>query len=161
MADGAPGFYEIRDPAVRLVAARGRYLVVSGGCFGCHQTPTPQGPDLTRFLAGGLRFQTARGTFVTRNLTPDPQTGLGNRTDDEIKRVLRSGVFPDGHVTSYRVMPWGSLTNWTEEDRHAVVVYLRHLKPVRHQIPDPVPGPAVAVPGAVETANGGMDYGVN
>jgi len=26
-------------------------------------------------------------------------------------------------------MSWGAYSNWREEDRHAVVVYLRHLKP--------------------------------
>ena len=34
-------------------------------------------------------------------------------------------------------MPWGSYTNWTEEDRHAVVVYLRNINAVAHRIPPP------------------------
>lgn len=158
--DAAPGVDDITDPAQRLLAERGRYLVVTGGCIGCHQVPTPQGPDLERFLAGGLRFHTESGTYVTRNLTPDPETGLGKRTDDEVKRVLRSGLFPDGHLVSHRLMPWGAFTNWTEEDLHAAVVYLRHLKPVRHQIPERAPGNTVDAPGAVERVYGGRDYGV-
>ena len=67
-----------------------------------------------------LKFHTPKGTFVSRNLTPDKTTGLGRRSDDEVKRVLRSGVIPDGRVTSYRLMPWGAFSNWTDEDRHAV-----------------------------------------
>ena len=76
---------------------------------------------------------------MSRNLTADGETGLARRTDDEVKRVLGSGVFPDGHVVSYRVMPWGGYTSWTDEDRHAVVVYLRHVKGVRHETPEPRP----------------------
>ena len=85
---------------------------------------------------------------------------LARRTDDEVKRVLRSGTFPDGHVVSPTAMPWASFSKWTEEDLHAVVVYLRHLKPVRHQIPGPVPGNALTVPGAFEEAYAGKDHGI-
>ncbi|MFI5179398.1 MAG: hypothetical protein ACHQO8_12580 [Vicinamibacterales bacterium] len=156
--DAAPSTAGIADPAERAMAERGRYLVVTGGCMGCHQTPTPQGPDLEKYLAGGMRFQTRDGAFVTRNLTPEKDTGLAHRSDDEVKRVLRSGVFPDGHVVSYRLMPWSGYTYWTAEDAHAVVVYLRHVKAVRHQIPDAAP-PAPLAPGAIEEAYRGRDYG--
>jgi hypothetical protein len=155
----APTVADIVDPAERAIAERGRYLVMTSGCIGCHQVPTPQGPDFSRYLAGGMKFVTAHGTFVSRNLTPDPASGLARRTDDEVKRVLSSGVFPDGHVTSYRVMPWGASTNWTEEDRYAVLVYLRHLKPVPHAIPDPDTSTTAATPGVVEVVYGGADYG--
>ena len=68
--------------------------------------------------------------------------------------MLRSGTFPDGHVVPITAMPWASFSNWTEEDRHAVVVYLRHLKPIRAQTPEPVPGNALTIPGAFD-----QDYG--
>ena len=159
MLDAAPAVGGIADPKQRAIAERGRYLVVTTGCQGCHQVPGPQGPDYTRYLAGGMRFHSERGTFVTRNLTPDPDTGLARRTDDDIKRVLRSGLFPDGRVVSYRVMPWGATTHLSEEDRHAMVVYLRHLGPVRHQIPEPSALPGFSAPGVVEEAYAGRDYG--
>ncbi len=156
--DAAPTTASIADPAERAVAEHGRYLVVTSGCIGCHQMPGPQGPQFDKYLAGGMKFQTRDGTYVTRNLTPDKDTGLARRTDDEVKRALRSGVFPDGHVTSYRLMPWGSYTNWTEEDRYAVVIYLRHLPAMRHQIPEPAAPSPFVDPAAVEEAHGGKDY---
>jgi len=64
----------------------------------------------------------------------------------KLSRVLRSGTFPDGHVVPGSVMPWPMFSNWSEEDHHAVVVYLRHLKPIVHRIPDPVPGNAITIP---------------
>ena len=161
MAEAAPAVTDIADPAERAIAARGRYIVTTHGCIGCHATNGPQGPDLTKYLAGGsIKFQTAHGTFVSRNLTPDQDTGLARRTDDEVKRVLRSGAFTDGHIAEGTVMPWPAFSNWTEEDRHAVVVYLRHLKPVRHQIPEPLPGNAITISGAVEQDYAGKDYGI-
>jgi hypothetical protein len=39
-------------------------------------------------------------------------------------------------------------------------MYLRHLKPIAHKIPDPVAGNAVTIPGAVEQDYGGKDYGI-
>jgi mono/diheme cytochrome c family protein len=161
MADAAPGVADIADPAARAIAARGRYIVMTTGCIGCHATNGSQGPDLTKYLAGGaLKFKTAHGTFVSRNLTSDKETGLARRTDDEVKRVLRSGTFTDGHVVAGTIMPWPVFSNWTEEDRHAVVVYLRHIKPVKHAIPEPVPGNALTIPGAVEEDYAAKDYGV-
>jgi hypothetical protein len=156
-----PPVNDISDPAERAIAERGLYLVRTAGCIGCHATNGSQGPDLTKYLAGGaLKFQTAHATYVSRNLTPDKQTGLGRRTDEEVKRVLRSGVFPDGHVVDGTVMPWPVFSNWTEEDRYAVVVYLRHLKPVNHATPEPVAGNAITVSGALEQDYGGKDYGL-
>jgi mono/diheme cytochrome c family protein len=161
LAGAAPAVTDIADPAQRAIASRGRYLVMTAGCIGCHATNGSQGPDLTKYLAGGaLKVQTPHGTFISRNLTPDQETGIGRRTDDELKRVLRSGTFPDGHVVPGTAMPWPVFSNWSEEDRHAVVVYLRHLKPIAHKIPDPVAGNAVTIPGAVEQDYGGKDYGI-
>ena len=159
MRDAAPPVSDIADPAQRAMAEHGREIVMRTGCIGCHAANGPNGPDYTRYLAGGgLRSNTTNGTYVSRNLTPDPETGLARRSDDEVKRVLRSGVFPDGHVVPATTMPWANFSNWTEEDRHAVVVYLRHLKPVRHKIPDPVLTATQFGPGVVQRDYGFKDY---
>jgi hypothetical protein len=162
VARAAPPVDGIADPAQRAIAERGRTLVMNIGCTGCHATNGPQGPDLTKYLAGGgTKIASKHGTYVSRNLTPDPETGLARRTDDEVKRVLRSGTFPDGHVVPYTTMPWGNFSHLTEEDRHAVVVYLRNIPAVKHRIPDPSFAPAALPPGAVEGIFGLKDYGIN
>jgi hypothetical protein len=155
-ASMAPPVDGIADPAVRALAERGRYVLLTTDCTGCHVTPGPQGPIPDMYLAGGRKFVTAsRGTVVSRNLTPDKETGLASRTDEDVKRVLRSGVFPDGRTISHTAMPWAQFSNWSDEALHAVVVYLRHIKPVRHQIPPPAEGGAEAiVPGTVEVVYG-------
>ena len=129
---------KIADPGQRAIAERGKYIVTISDCGGCHNTPGPTGPDPSMYLAGGGKFGfKGAGIAVSRNLTSDPETGLGKIKDDEIKRVLRNGVFHDGRVVHHRQMPWNAFANWTEEDRHAVLTYLRLVKPIRHKIPDP------------------------
>lgn len=159
--DATPTVEGVADPAERAIAERGRRIVMNSGCIGCHAAPGPEGPDLSRYLAGGsIKITTRHGVFVSRNLTPDPETGLGRRTDDEVKRVLRSGLFPDGHVVPYTAMPWAAFSRWSEEDRHAVVTYLRNLKPIRRATPEPGP-PADVSPSLIERDFGFKDYGVN
>ena len=161
MRESAPPVTGIADPAERAIAARGRYIVQTTGCIGCHAMSGSQGPDLSKYLAGGaVKLETAHGTFVSRNLTPDKDTGLGRRSDEDVKRVLRSGVFADSHAVTYTAMPWASYSNWSEEDRYAVLVYLRHLPPVRHATPEPVPGDSLSSPGVIERDYVWKDYGL-
>jgi hypothetical protein len=158
-AAAAPDVSGIEDPATRALAERGRYLVVSTGCAGCHVTPGPQGPQWDMYLAGGFKSIGPDGLeVVSRNLTPDRETGIGQRTDEEIKRVLRSGIMANGRPIYHRAMPWSAFSHWTDDDLHAVVVFLRHVKPVRHEIPDPAPV-KLSDPEAIEEAYGGKDYG--
>jgi hypothetical protein len=155
-----PPVADVSDPAERAIAERGRYLVMTSDCGGCHTTQGPQGPEAAYFLAGGMKFVTnTHGAVVSRNLTPDKETGLGGRSVEDVKRVLRSGVFPDGRSIPPQAMPWSFTSNWSDEDLYAVITYLRHLKPVHHAIPAHEPGSAEAVvPGSMEVAFG-LDAG--
>jgi hypothetical protein len=155
--DAAPALDQISDPAERALAEHGKYLVQSIGCAGCHTPTGDKGPEWDHYLAGGFKFtKRGYGTVVSRNLTPDTETGLSARSDDQVKRILRSGVFADGRVFHPFMMPWADFSNLTEEDRHAVVVFLRHLKPVRHKIPDFSPSSDAEQ----EIVYGGSDYAI-
>ena len=148
----APSLDDITDPVERALAERGKYIVTVHDCSGCHTPLGAEGPAWDRYLSGGNRTTfRGYGTFVTRNLTPDKETGLARRTDDQVRRVLRTGLLPEGRVAHYRDMPWAFYSNFTEEDRYAVVVYLRHLKPVQHKIQDPDTTSTSDDPNAVET----------
>ena len=128
---------KIDNPVERALAERGRYIMSYSDCNGCHTPQGDQGPNWDEYLSGGAKFEMkGPGTAFSRNLTPDKETGLARRTDDEVKRVLRSGVFHDGRIFEPTFMPWPSFTNLSEEDRHALVVYLRHIKPVWHNVPE-------------------------
>ena len=141
----------ITDPKTRALAERGKYIVVTTGCVDCHAPPGPTGPDFSRYMAGGLRSSyKGHGMFVSANLTTDRNTGLGRRTDEDVLRVLRSGVGADGRQLWYRAMPWAWFANWTEEDRRAVLTYLRQVPAVAHKIPPPAEPSVTYDPAAIE-----------
>lgn len=150
-----PSLDEITDPALRAIAGRGAYIARVNDCAGCHTPVGDEGPNWDEHLAGGFKgVYKGYGTFVSRNLTPDMETGLGRRTDEEVKRVLRTGLLPEGRVAHYRDMPWAAYSHLSEEDRHAVLVYLRHLKAVYHRIPDNGTSDGDGYPNAIETLYG-------
>src|ERR1700729_2642876 len=64
---------------------RGRYLAVLGDCAACHTRPGGAP------FAGGVALQTPFGTLVAPNITPDPDTGIGNMTNEEFLAVLHEG----------------------------------------------------------------------
>ncbi|MGA7161288.1 MAG: c-type cytochrome [Bacteroidota bacterium] len=133
----ASSLEKIDDPVERALAQRGQYIMSYSDCSDCHTPQGDQGPNWSEFLAGGAKFDVKKsGISFSRNLTPDKETGLARRTDEEVKRVLRSGVFHDGRVFELTTMPWPGFSNMTEEDRCALVVYLRHIKPVKHNVPE-------------------------
>ena len=154
-----PSLDHMTDPARRLIAERGKYIVTALGCSDCHTPQGDQGPDLSRYMSGGnLLGAKGEGAFISRNLTPDVETGIGTRTHEQLMRVLKSGVFHTGRSINHRAMPWAIFSNMSDEDLYAIILYLRELNPVRHQIPDPLPDVPVETPGKVEVFLGG-DFG--
>jgi mono/diheme cytochrome c family protein len=119
--------------------ARGKYLVQLGGCGDCHTPGYFFGkPDSARYLGGSdVGFQAPNGSVVVGpNLTPDPESGLGGWTADDIAKALRTGVRPDGRVLS-PIMPWPALANLTQPDMDALIAFLKSLRPVKNKAPGP------------------------
>jgi mono/diheme cytochrome c family protein len=115
------------EPAPDLVA-RGKYLATAADCVACHTVPggTP--------FAGGRAFALPFGTLYSPNITPDPQTGIGNYSDDEWVRMIHEGVGRGGkHL--YPAMPYASFTQIKREDALAIKAYLMSLAPVRAEAP--------------------------
>lgn len=120
--------------------ARGRYLVQGLlGCETCHSpldfskhgAPMNSAMELTGQV---LPIPTFPGRAVAPNLTPDPETGSGNWTDDQIARAIREGIKHDDS-TLFPMMPYAEYKSLSDEDLASVVVYLRSLTPVRNPLP--------------------------
>ena len=119
--------------------ARGKYLVSVISCSDCHTDGSLIGkPDMAKFLGGSsIGFQIpGLGYFYGSNLTPDPETGLGNWTEAQIVTAFTKGVRPDGRELA-PIMPWRSFANMTPEDAQSVAAYLKSLPPVKHKVPGP------------------------
>jgi hypothetical protein len=74
------------------------------------------------------------GRVVSPNITPDPETGAGTWTDEQLARAIREGISHDGRAL-FPLMPYEDYSHLSDEDLASVVVYLRSLRPVRHVIP--------------------------
>src|SRR6185437_2990453 len=105
---------------------RGAELVDTLACVLCHSPYDAQQRMLPGMrLAGGLLLRIAPfGDFPTGNLTSDKETGLGNWTDDEIKRTITRGILKDGTRLLPYPMDWASFSNLTPDDLNAIVAYL-------------------------------------
>jgi mono/diheme cytochrome c family protein len=122
------------DPSDKI--AYGGYIVNAlAHCFECHTPFTKEmKPDIARIGAGGFEISLAPGiTFMTANITPDPETGIGAWTDDEIKRAITQGISKDGRHLS-PPMPFTFFANMTPEDLDAVVAYLHTIPPVVNKV---------------------------
>ena len=132
----APGLHASTDP---VVIARGEYLVYGPAhCVECHVSnfaeydrwaetgvPVP--------LAGGYEFPIGPlGTLYSKNLTPDPDTGIGRYSDPQVARMLRHGVRPDGQASIPLLMPFG---NMSDDDIVAILSFLRTQPPKRNIVP--------------------------
>jgi mono/diheme cytochrome c family protein len=109
--------------------ARGAYLAQAGNCMGCH---TAQGG---RPYAGGHILATSIGTFVTPNITPDEETGIGLWNEEDFWRALHQGKARDG-TPLYPAFPYTEYTKVTREDSDAIFAYLQSLPPIQQRNPE-------------------------
>jgi mono/diheme cytochrome c family protein len=106
---------------------RGRYLAVLGDCAGCHTAPGGAP------FAGGLALQTPFGTLVAPNITPDPDTGIGNMTNDDFLATLHEGRGHNGKRL-YPAMPYPAYTKMTDDDVLAMRAYFATVEPVNNRV---------------------------
>lgn len=114
---------------------RGKIVfALAGGC-GCHTSE--RGP----IGAGGRRLATPFGTFYGTNITPDPDTGIGRWSEEEIIAAIRDG-YVRGKGVEAPVMPYYLYAGMADRDVRDLVAYLRTLPAVRrenqsHEVPFP------------------------
>ena len=108
---------------------RGAYLVTAlAHCGECH---TPRNwfgatePD--RFLAGNPDGPDGK---QVPNITPDPQTGIGNWSEEDITTLLKTGQTPEFDFVGGAM---GEVVHNTsrldDADRQAIAVYLKSCRP--------------------------------
>lgn len=116
-----PATAEPPDPAA---VARGAVLANAAGCVGCHWDKANGG---ARF-AGGKALETPFGAYYSRNITPDPDHGIGRWSDRDFLAALRTGIAPGG-AHYFPAFPYPSFTGMTDQDLHDIHAYLRSQPP--------------------------------
>jgi len=113
---------------------RGRYLVEAvAHCAECH-TPRDRlgGLVTSKWMAGSK--DGAEGEAAP-NLTPDPATGLGEWSDEDIAFALKLGMKPDGDSLGSlmaEVIENGT-SKLSDADLAAMAAYLKALPPIVHK----------------------------
>jgi len=122
-------------PASDLVG-RGRYLVEGiAACGNCHSGRTAEGEFIPGMEYAG-NFVIEEVPFIANapNITPDPETGIGNWTDQEIERAIREGISRDGRVM-VPPMAYPYFRDISSNDMAAIIAYLRSVPAVRNEVP--------------------------
>lgn len=146
---------------------RGRYLVATLGCHDCH-TPMKLGPngpepDMERALSGhpeGLEVGPAPalengwmwagnatntafvgpwGVSYARNLTSDPETGIGFMDETLFAASLRSGKHFGAGRPVMPPMPIQAYKHLDDDDTRAMFAYLMSTTPIKNRAPESVP----------------------
>jgi cytochrome c553 len=119
----------------------GEYLASLMLCNHCHWTPdrhmAPAGPD--KLFSGGMPMQLpmlGTGTIYSRNITSDPETGIGKWTEDQIFTAIKIMQKPDGTTIDGPMLLLQS--GWSElddADLHALAAFIKQLPPVKNKVP--------------------------
>jgi mono/diheme cytochrome c family protein len=139
--------HDVPPPKKQDQLKYGEYVMRLGHCWECHSA-TGTGPKDVgekEFLSGfdePWEFPGV-GKVYSRNLTPDPETGLGKYSAAQIKQALRDGKRLDGK----RMAPPMSLfiphvSGMTDEDLDALVAFIKSVPPVKHKLPERALTPA-------------------
>ena len=123
------------EDSVKAVLARGEYLVTNVAvCLVCHSErdhskfamPVKAGTE-----GGGAAYAYGQSMGIPGEVTPPNITPfkLKDWSDDEIIKSLTQGINKKGD-TLFPLMPYHNYSRAAKDDIHAMVAYLRTLKPI-------------------------------
>jgi mono/diheme cytochrome c family protein len=143
--------------AMSGLVTRGRYVFGAAGGCACH-TP-PEAPGLN---AGGMKFDLLIGVIYARNITPDPETGIGRWTDEQVANAIRRGERPDGSRL-FPIHPYEYFATIADDEIEALVAYLKTVKPITSSVPPRslrIPVPPIRIESArKEAPRAGLERG--
>lgn len=82
------------------------------------------------------------GIVFAKNITPDPETGIGKWNEEIFITTMRSGVHIDLKRAILPPMPWEDYGKLSDQDLKSLFAYLMTLHPVRNAVPKPIQMPA-------------------
>ena len=101
-------------PPPGVTVEYGKHLAEMSGCTECH------GPQLS-----GGKIPGAPPDFPpSTNITPDKATGIGNWTEADFYKALRTGRRPDGTEIN-PIMPWKYIGQMTDDELRAIYMYIQ------------------------------------
>ena len=119
--------------------AWGRYITLyQFECYTCHSkdfaTNNYGVPEKSPgFFGGGNKmFQLDGSKISTLNLSPDKETGIGNWTEDDFVKAVKTGIVPNGQpALRYPMIPY---VNLNDEELKAIYSYLKTVPPLKNKV---------------------------
>jgi mono/diheme cytochrome c family protein len=125
-----PPVTAVRAPSKDDKIAYGGYLAGPvGRCMDCHTEQHNSGS--ARHRRQGLLW--SWGVSVSANITSDKSHGIGEWTDAEIERAIRTGISRDGQKL-LPPMPLAAYSRIMVDDMAALIAYLRSLSPTAEPV---------------------------
>lgn len=119
-----PAGYQVPEGA-------GEYAMQLADCAACHTAE-----DGERF-AGGRAIESPMGVIYSSNITPDPETGIGDVTLDQFRAALYDGIGKHGEHL-YPAMPYANYRKLSEPDVRALYAYfMDEVQPVQNEVRAP------------------------
>jgi mono/diheme cytochrome c family protein len=133
--------HDVPPPNKQDKVKYGEYVMRLGHCWECHSATSTGPKDVgeKEFLSGfdePFEFPEL-GKVYPRNLTPDPETGLGKYTAAQIKQALHDGKRLDGKRMAAPMSFFiPHISGLADEDMDALIAFLKSVPPVKNKIPE-------------------------
>jgi hypothetical protein len=137
MPEKAGPFGQIPSPADTV--KYGAYITNAAACEACHSQHINGAIPPELEFAGGVAFKIGTKTFLSANITPDKNTGIGNWTSSEFVQFFKShtdsarAANPTAKIAA-SAMPVYDYSGMTETDLKAIYAYLKKVKPVHNKV---------------------------
>ena len=86
-------------------------------CHSPHRWTERDAPILPNMVGAGQDMTMLKGLpgqLVAPNISPDPETGAGSWTDDQLARAIREGISHDGRAL-FPMMPYQDFRHMSDE----------------------------------------------
>lgn len=127
----------IPPPDTTNAVAWGRYNMIQLDCWMCHSKDflklDPDVPEKSLgYFGGGNAMKTPEGKdIVTRNLTMDTETGIGNWTEEQFIKAVKYGQVPEGPGLRE---PMPKFMNLTDAEARSIYEYLKTVPKIRNKV---------------------------
>lgn len=130
---------KIPDPDTTDMVKLGKYIALYQlECFSCHSKDFAKNDyfvpeNSPGFFGGGNTVYNQEGEKLhTLNITMDKNTGIGNWSEEEFIRAVKSGIVPNGKPALRQpMMPY---TNLTDKEVRAIYAYLKTVPLLNNKI---------------------------
>ena len=103
------------EKKIRIDLLNGEKVFSVSGCASCHSKGKKPADLNSLKLGGGVKIETALGSFYAPNISSDKVFGIGSWTFEEFKAALKEGVSPTGQ-NYFPSFPYNSYKLMSEED---------------------------------------------